>query len=331
MNVPLTLAIGDYVHTRDLATGRVRAEGIDLTVLNYSFEQVGLRFAALREWEVSEFSLANYCALVAKQEPASIVAIPVFPSRIFRHSAIFVRDDSNIREAAELSGRRVGVPQWSQTATVYVRGYLAHDVGIPLSSIDWVQAGLNQPGRKEPVSVRIPDGIRLIQEPDRTLSQMLLDGDIDAIISARPPEPFLKRERGIRRLFSNFEKEEENYFRRTGIFPIMHVIVVRRVAYERNRWIMRNLFEAFEAAKSSVLPRLQDYTTAFIPAAWAAAHFERVSKTIFPDGDPWPYGVERNRTTLEAFLLYCFEQGITERRLPPEELFPPEFNFVLRI
>lgn len=331
MNIPLTLAIGDYIHTRELATGRVRAEGIDLTVLNYPFEQVGLRFAALREWEVSEFSLANYCALVAKQEPAPIIALPVFPSRVFRHSAIFIRDDSDIREAAQLSGRRVGIPQWSQTATVYVRGYLAHDVGIPLSSIEWVQAGLNEPGRKEPVSVRTPDGVRLRREPGSTLSQMLLADEIDAIITARPPDPFMKGERGIRRLFTDFEKEEENYFRQTGIFPIMHVIVVRRDAYERNRWIMRNLFEAFEAAKRSVLPRLHDITTAFIPAAWGSAYFERVSNLIFPEGDPWPYGVEPNRTTLEAFLLYCLEQGITERRLAPDELFAPEFNFTLRV
>jgi 4,5-dihydroxyphthalate decarboxylase len=331
MDIRLTLAIGDYVHTRELATGGVRAEGIDLTVLTYPFEQVGLRFAALREWEVSEFSLANYCALVAKQEQTPMVALPVFPSRVFRHSAIFIRGDSDIREAVQLSGRRVGIPQWSQTATVYVRGYLAHDVGIPLSSIEWVQAGLNEPGRKEPVGVRIPDGVRLRQEAGCTLSDMLLTGEIDAIITARPPEPFVKGDRGIRRLFPDYEKVEEDYFRRTGIFPIMHVIVVRRDAYEQNRWIMRNLFEAFEAAKQRVLSRLNDITTAFVPAAWGSAYFERVSKLIFPDGDPWPYGVQRNRTTLDAFLLYCFEQGITERRLSPDELFAPEFNFMLRI
>ena len=331
MNIPLTLAIGDYVHTRELAAGRVRAEGIDLTVLNYPFEQVGLRFAALREWEISEFSLANYCALAARAEPAPMIALPVFPSRVFRHSAIFIRDDSDIREPAQLAGRRVGIPQWSQTATVYVRGYLAHDVGIPLSSIEWVQAGLNEPGRKEPVAFQVPHDIRLRAAPDQTLSQMLLDGSIDAIITARPPQPFLDRQPGIRRLFPDFQKEEESYFQRTGIFPIMHVMVVRRDAYERNRWIMRNLFEAFEAAKQAVLPRLYDITTAFLPAAWGSAQFERASSLIFGDGDPWPYGIERNRTTLDAFLLYCFEQGVTQRHLAPEELFAPEFDFKLRI
>jgi 4,5-dihydroxyphthalate decarboxylase len=285
----------------------------------------------LREWEVSEFSLANYCALAAKREPAPMVALPVFPSRVFRHSSIFIREDSDVREPAQLAGRRVGIPQWSQTATVYVRGYLAHDVGIPLSSIEWVQAGVNEPGRKEPAKIQVPSGIRLRPEPTRTLSDMLLKGEIDAVITARPPEPFTKGEPGIRRLFPDFEKEEESYFRRTGIFPIMHVMVVRRDAYERNRWIMRNLFDAFEAAKRAAVPRLYDITTAFVPAAWGSAYFERVSKLIFPDGDPWPYGIERNRTTLDAFLLYCFEQGITERHLSVEELFAPEFNFTLRI
>jgi 4,5-dihydroxyphthalate decarboxylase len=331
MNIPLTLAIGDYVHTRQLSAGRVRAEGIDLTVLNYPFEQVGLRFGALREWEVSEFSIANYCSLVARPEPSSMVAIPVFPSRVFRHSAIFIREDSDIREPAQLAGRRVGIPQWSQTATVYVRGYLAHDVGISLASIDWVQAGVNEPGRKEPAKLTLPPGVRVTPMPNRTLTQMLLDGEIDAMITARPPEPFLKREAGIRRLFPDFQQEEERYFKRTGIFPIMHVMVVRREAYERNRWIMRSLVEAFEASKQAVLPRLYDITTAFIPTAWASAQFERTSKLLFGDGDPWPYGIEANRVTLEAFLLYCFEQGVTARHLNPEELFPPELNFKIRV
>jgi 4,5-dihydroxyphthalate decarboxylase len=331
MNIPLTMAIGDYVHTRELSAGHVRVEGIDLTVLNYPFEQVGLRFGALREWEVSEFSLANYCSLIARREPSPMVAIPVFPSRVFRHSAIFIREGSDIREPAQLAGRRIGIPQWSQTATVYVRGYLAHDVGISLASIDWVQAGVNERGRKEPAKLQLPSGVRVTPMPDRTLTQMLLAGEVDAMITARPPEPFLKGQRGIRRLFPDFQQEEERYFKRTGIFPIMHVMVVRRDAYERNRWIMRNLMEAFEASKKAVLPRLYDITTAFIPTAWDSAHFERTSKLLFGDGDPWPYGIEANRVTLEAFLLYCFEQGITARHLAPEELFAPELNFKVRV
>ncbi len=331
MTLRLTLAISDYVHTRDLATGRIRPEGIELTVLNYPFEHVGLRFGANLEWEVSEFSLANYCALVARDEPAPIVALPVFTSRVFRHSAIFIREESGIRSAADLAGRRVGLPQWSQTATVYVRGYLAHDVGIPLSSIEWIQAGVNQPGRKESARYQLPPDIKMVAMPDRTLSDMLVSGDVDAVITARPPDCFLARRPGIRRLFPNYRDEEEQYFRRTGIFPIMHVIAVRRDAYESNRWIMRNLLEAFEAAKQAALPKLLDITTSFVPTAWGPAYFEGVNGTLFPGDDPWPYGLKPNRVTLEAFLAYCFEQGITARRLAAEELFPRELDFEIRI
>lgn len=331
MGLRLTLAISDYVHTRDLASGRIRPEGIDLNVLNYPFEHVGLRFGANLEWEVSEFSLANYCALAAAPEPAPMVALPVFPSRVFRQSAIFIRNDSGIRSAADLAGRRVGIPQWSQTATVYVRGYLAHDVGVPLSSIEWIQAGVNQPGRKESAKYRLPADIRMDSRPDRTLSEMLITGEVDALISARPPDCFLERRAGIRRLFANYREEEEQYFRRTGIFPIMHVIAVRRDAYEANRWIMRNLFEAFEAAKRATLPKLFDITTSFVPTAWGPGHLEVVNGALFPADDPWPYGLEPNRTTLDAFLAYCFEQGITARRLAAEELFPRELDFEIRI
>ncbi len=331
MTLSLTLAIGDYAHTRDLATGRIRPEGIDLTVLNYPFEYVGLRFGALREWEVSEFSLANYCALVSRPEPAPMVALPVFPSRVFRQSAIFIREDSGIREAADLAGRRIGIPQWSQTATVYARGYLEHDVGVPLTSVDWVQAGVNEPGRKETAKLQLPKGIKLTPVADRSLSDMLVGGDIDAVITARPPDAFVEKRPGIRRLFPDYQKEEEEYFRRTGIFPIMHIVVVRRDAYERNRWIMRNLFEAFEAAKDATIPKLREITTTFIPMAWGSAFFESVSNTLFPNSDPWPYGIDANRITLDAFLTYCFEQGVTARQLSAEELFPPEFGFKVRI
>ena len=324
-------AISDYVHTRDLANGRIRPEGIDLTVLNYPFEHVGLRFGANLEWEVSEFSLANYCALVAKSEPAPMVRAAGVPLRVFRQSAIFIRENSGIRGAADLAGRRVGIPQWSQTATVYVRGYLAHDVGIPLSSIEWIQAGVNQPGRKESAKYQLPADIKMVAMPDRTLSDMLVTGDVDAVITARPPDCFLERRPGIRRLFPNYREEEQQYFRRTGIFPIMHVVVVRRDAYERNRWIMQNLVEAFEAAKRATIPKLLDITTSFIPIAWCPASFEGVNGTMFPGDDPWPYGLAPNRITLDAFLAYCFEQEITARRLAPEELFPKELDFEIRI
>ena len=327
----LSLALNDYVHTADIANGRVRAPGIDLTIVSLPFESVAMRFGANLEFDVAEYSLANYCAHLAEPKPSPMVALPVFTSRVFRHSSIYVNDALSIVDAGDLAGRTVGIPQWSQTATVYVRGFLTHDAGVPLRSIRWVQAGVDQPGRRDGVQSYLPEGVTVTPRPDRTLSDLLASGEIDAVISARPPQCFMQGAPGVRRLFADFRQEEERYFARTGIFPIMHVIAMRRPVYEANPWIARNLLDAFETAKRAGLARLRDIQTSHLPSAWATDEMERVHQLLFPDGDRWPYGLEPNRPTLEAFLAYAHEQGVTRRRLACEELFPKEVSFEVRI
>jgi 4,5-dihydroxyphthalate decarboxylase len=326
----LSLAINDYVHTSDLANGRIKPAGIDLTVINLPFEQISMRFAATLEFDICEFSLANYCARISGSGPAPLVALPVFTSRVFRHSSIYINEASGIPTAADLRGRTIGIPQWSQTATIYVRGYLQHDVGVPLSSIRWVQAGVDQAGRRDAVQAKLPEGVTLEARPDKTLSDMLASGEIDAAITARPPRSFLEGAPGVRRLFPNFREEEERYFARTKIFPIMHIIAIRRPVYEANPWIVRNLLDAFEAAKRAALARLRDIQTSHLPFAWAPDEMERVHRLLFAAADPWPYGVEGNRETLAPFLTFCHEQGVTGRKLTPEELFPKEALFEVR-
>jgi 4,5-dihydroxyphthalate decarboxylase len=327
----LSLALNDYVHTRDLADGRIRPAGIELIVSNLSFEQAAFRFGANLEFDISEYSLANYCARVSQPGGAPMVALPVFTSRVFRHSAIYINESSRIRTASDLAGRTVGIPQWSQTATVYVRGYLMHEAGVPLASIRWVQAGVDQPGRRDPVQSRLPDGVKIEPRPDRTLSDMLVSGEVDAVITARPPGCFLEGVPGVRRLFPDFRAEEERYFAKTRIFPIMHVVALRRQVYETHPWVARNLFDAFEAAKRASLSRLREIQTSHLPTAWGADELERVHRLLFADGDPWPYGLEANRATLDPFLAYCHEQGVTQRRLSGEDLFPKEVAFEVRI
>jgi 4,5-dihydroxyphthalate decarboxylase len=329
-DIPLTLAIGDYLHTRDLVTGRVKPEGISLTALQLPLETVAYRFLATYEWEVSEFSLATYCTYVANGN-SPMIGIPVFPSRVFRHGSIFVRSDSPLSDAADLAGKRIGIPQWTQTAVTYVRGFLQHDAGVPLTSIDWVQAGVNDPGRKEMATFELPPGFRLTARPDKSLGEMLLAGDIDAMISARPPRVFLDGKHPVKRLMPDYRVREQDYFRRTGIFPIMHVIVLRRDAYETNRWIARNLMDAFEQAKRACLPELMQNQTSYLPTAWSYDHFDETNRLLFPDGDPWPYGIEKNRRTLEPFLAFCHEQGVTRRKLALEELFPKEVSIELKV
>lgn len=327
----LSLALSDYVHSRDIADGRIKPVGIDLIVNNLPFEQAAFRFGANLEFDISEYSFANYCARISAPEPAPVIALPVFTSRVFRHSSIYILESSGIREARDLGGRRVGIPQWSQTATVYVRGWLMHEIGIPLHTITWIQAGVDQAGRRDPIRSRLPQGVRVEPRPDRTLSQMLLDGEIDAMITARPPQCFLNGAPSVRRLFPDYRLEEERYFAKSGIFPIMHVIAIKRQVYEEQPWIARNLMEAFEAAKRASLVRLSDIQTSQLPTAWAPEEISRVNRFLFGGGEPWPYGLEPNRATIEPFLMFCHEQGITERALTPEELFPKEIAFEVRI
>lgn len=327
----LSLAISDYVHIQDLVTGSVRPTGIELTVLRMPFEAAAFRFGANLEFDIAEFSLAGYCARLSRPDPPPMIALPVFTSRVFRHSSIYINEASGIKNARDLIGRTVGIPQWSQTATVYVRGFLMHDAQVPLEKIRWVQAGVDQAGREDPVQSRLPPGVMVEARRDSTLSAMLVSREIDAAITARPPNCFLDRTHGIRRLFVDYREEEQRYFERTRIFPIMHVVAMRRSVYEANPWIARNLFDAFEQSKRAALARLANIQTSYVPTAWAPEDMDRVHKRLFADGDPWPYGIEPNRPTLEPFLGYCQEQGVTQRQLRVEELFPKELAFEMRI
>jgi 4,5-dihydroxyphthalate decarboxylase len=315
----LTLALGDYDHTRDVALGIVRPEGIELTWLNLPVEEIFFRFTKYREWDVTELSFGKYVSL-RSQGDASIVALPVFPSRVFRLSSIYVRADGPVRKPADLRGKRIGVPEWAQTAAVYSRGYIVHELGIPLADIEWVQAGVNEAGRVEKVALKLPPGVRLRPIPDKILDDMLVTGELDAVLSARAPRSFA--EGSIVRLYPDYREAEEAYFQKTGVFPIMHVLALRREVLDRDPWVAMNLMKAFEEAKRRSLVRLSDVTASHAPLAWIGDYVARMRR-IF-GADPFPYGLEPNRRTLEAFLRYAFEQGVCHRELSPEELFPAQ-------
>ena len=308
MNLRLSAALGPYDHVRGL-----RPQGIDLLQLELPIEEIFFRFTKFREWDVSEMSFGKVISLMAEERP-EIVAIPVFVSRVFRHSAIYVGRSSSISTPKDLEGKRVGIPEWAQTAGIYVRGLLQHEYGVDLASIDWRQAGVREPGRVEKIQLHLRQGVRIQPMPQHTLAGMLASGEIDAAISARDP--------GGRRLFGKPRELEAEYYRKTGIFPIMHVVVLRRAAYERDRWIAMNLFKAFEDAKQRSVARIADIGASQVPVAWVADHARQWQ--ALAGEDFWPYGIERNRATLEAFVQYGFEQGVSKRRLKVEELFAPE-------
>lgn len=324
----LSLAIHDYDHTRDLVEGRVATPGIRLRPITLSPPEINARFTLHREWQVSEFGLGKYVALRAAGDD-SITAIPVFPARAFRQSAIYVAADSPLMRLEELAGRRVGIPEWAQTAVIYARGALTDHHGIDLASISWFQAGVSRPGRTEKVDIQLPEGVVVTSRPDATLEALLCDGEVDAIITAQPPDAVVRRDGSIRRLLVDPMAEEEAYFQSTGILPIMHTVAIRRDAYDTHPWIAVNLWKAFEEAKARSLARMRDVMGWRVPLPWVADHAERAA-TLFGD-DPYPYGIQRNRRTLEAFLRWAHEQGVAGRRLTVEELFAPTTHAELRL
>ena len=315
----LTMATADYDHIRDLVHGVVRPDGIALTPLVLEVEEIFHRFIKNLEWDVSEISFAKYTALTA-QGAAPMVAIPVFPSRVFRHSSIYIRTDRGIGSAKDLENRTVGIPEWAQTAGIYARGLLAEYYGVDLTKIRWVQAGVNEPGRVEKVEFKLPAGIRYESRPDASLSELLVKGEIDAAISARMPLAFAQG--AVARLFPDYRAEEMRYFQKTRIFPIMHAIAIRRAVFERHPWVAMNLFKAFELAKQRSAARVADITAARIPLPWSASLAAEFAETFGPD--LFPYGVETNRPTLDAFCRFAHDQGITAHKISPDDLFPRE-------
>lgn len=321
-DIRLTLASKDYDHLQDLKTGHVKPEGIDLTCINMYPTDVFYRFLTYKEWEISELSLCKYVSLVADGK-ADMVGLPVFPMRVFRQSSFFVPRGSALKSPKDLIGKRCGVPEWAQTATVYVRGWLENHAGVPLSSIDWVQAGVNEAGRAEKVDLDLPSGIRIRPIADRSLNELLLADEIDCIIAATPPKDSQGPNAKIVPLLADAQQAEEDYFRETGVFPIMHLIVLRRDIYEKYPWVAMNMVLACEQAKNNSIDRLMGRSARYA-LPWVRAYVARMQKMLFGGGEYWPYGLEPNRKTLEAFLSYCFEQGICKRKLSPEELFAPE-------
>ena len=320
--LPLTFGCWNYDRTRALMDGSVVPDGIDLNYLDMPVEETFFRMLRHREFDVAEMSLSSYTVSLFR-EPCQFVAIPVFPSRFFRHSSIYVNADAGIEEPADLVGKRVGNPEYQMTAPVWIRGILAEHYAVPVESVTYVTGGEEQPGRSEKLKLDLPSAIRVERiGPEQTLSQMLRDGEIDALYTARAPSSFRAGHGRVRRLFADYPEVEQAYFRATGIFPIMHVIAIRRDVYEANRWVAQSLCKAFVAAQRRTYEDLHESAALKAMLPWLTAHVEEAVALM--GDDYWPYGFARNRKTLTTFLRYSHEQGLAKRLLEPEELFAPE-------
>ncbi|MDR3470668.1 MAG: ABC transporter substrate-binding protein [Devosia sp.] len=318
----LSLACWGYDRVQPLIDGTVKVDGSDLNFMPLDVEETFFRALRYGEFDVVELSLSSY-SMTLTRDAQPFVAIPVFPSRFFRHSCIFVSARSGIEKPADLIGKRIGVPEYQMTAPVWIRGILQDEYGVDPASVTYCTGGEEEPGRKEKLALNLPGQFKVAPiGPENTLSRMLADGEIEALFTARAPSTFYSEPEKVRRLFPDFVSVEKDYFGRTGIFPIMHVIAIRRDVYERNRWIAQALYKAFVAAQRQCYQDLRVSASLKTMLPW---QISAVEETIATMGEQWwPYGVDENRKALETFLRYHFEQGLSSRRLAVEDLFAPE-------
>jgi 4,5-dihydroxyphthalate decarboxylase len=320
-NVPITIACGNYDRTRAIRDGRVTVEGCNVTFLPLYPEEIFHRAFVNQEFDVCEISFSSYIRTVADGN-APYVGIPAFLSRVFRHSGIYVRTDGGIEKPEDLQNRRVGLPEYQITAVVWIRGILQHEYGVHPTQIHWRQGGQEQPGRKERTPLKPILGIDLQTIPDdRTLVDMLEDGELDALFTARAPSSFLAGKPHIRRLFPDFRAVEKSYFRKTGMFPIMHLVGIRRSLVEKYRWLPASLFKAFSEAKAIAMAHLHDVNALLVTLPWLVAETDETEALMGKDF--WKYGVKENLKEIEALTQYSFEQGLSSRKVDVSELFAP--------
>ena len=315
----LSFACWDYDRIRPLTDGTVQLKGIELNWLNMPVEEIFFRMMRYQEFDVAELSLSSY--LIARDRGfPRFTAIPVFPSRSFRHSGIYIHANSGIKTPADLRGRRVGLPEYQLTACLWIRGILKDEYGVTPDSVQWLIGGEETPGRIEKVPLKLPPEIKIQPIGEhQTLNEMLEKGEIDALIAPRAPSSFMKGSPHVKRLFENYPEAEKAYYRKTEIFPIMHVVVIKDEILEANPWVAMNLYQAFVEAKNMAYEGLKQSAALKVTLPWVINEWENTVRLM--GEDYWPYGIEKNRKTLETAIRYSFEQGMISRRLEVEEIF----------
>lgn len=317
--IGITLACTVTDRSRPILDGTVPIEACDPTFVTGEPEDLFARALQREEFDVTELSLSSYL-IVTGRGTSPYVAVPAFPSRAFRHSAVYVRTDRGIERPEDLAGTTVGTPEFQQTAGLWVRGILADRHGVPPSAIRWRTGGLEAPGAKERIGIEVREGIEVEPiGPEDTLNGMLLDGRLDALVSPRPPSSFEAGDPLVRRLWPDFREEERRFFRETGLFPIMHVIAVRRELAEREPWLPASVYRAFSEAKRLAIADLERTNFMRVTLPWVP--LDDVRELM--GEDYWPYGVAANRPALEAAIRWSHAEGLSPRAPSVSELFHP--------
>jgi 4,5-dihydroxyphthalate decarboxylase len=329
MQLPISVAIGDYDRTQDLLSGKIAIDGAAPTYLALEPEEIFHRSFRHQEFDVCEISLSSYVLQVSK-EATPFVGLPIFLSRMFRHNGIYVRTGNGIRVPADLKGKRVGCPEWQLTAGVWIRGFLEDQFGVHWSEIEWVRGGIEQPGRPEKLAFTPPAGLRLVDAPaGRSLTELLLAGEIDALISPRRPSAYVKGHPDVTWLFEDPQEAALANYRETLVFPVMHLLGLRRELADRHPWLPSSLMKAFTLAKDRAVERLEDTAASKVTLPFLEEYTKRSRQILGQDF--WPYGVQPNVRTLERFLDHHHNQGLSSRRVALEELFHPATTEMFKI
>jgi 4,5-dihydroxyphthalate decarboxylase len=317
----LSMAMGDYDRTRPIHDGRVQIDGVDPVTMLLTPEEMFFRAFRHEAFDVSEISFSSYCVKQARGDNP-YVAVPVFLSRAFRHTSVFIRTDRGIFTPADLRGRRIGIAEYQLSANVWVRGILEDDHGVKPSEIRWVRGGMDTPGRPEKIALTLPDDIHIESAPEGdTLNAMLARGDIDGFIGPRWPRCFAEGHPHVGRLFSDSIDAASDWFRRTGVFPVMHLLGIRRTLTDRHPWLPGALVKAFSQSLDIAQTQLADTSATKVTMPFVEDMLGRAHDLMGPK--LWTYGITGNEATLETFLDYHFRQGLSERRLSVDELFHP--------
>jgi 4,5-dihydroxyphthalate decarboxylase len=328
VRIPITLACGDYDRTRAIKDGRVQVEGCDVTYLPQEPEEIFHRAFKHQEFDVCELSFSSYLRTLDAGTSA-YVGIPAFVSRLFRHSAIYIRTDRGIKQPSDLKGKLIGLPEYQITAVVWLRGILQDEYGVKPTDIRWRQGGIEEAGRTERTPLKPIAGLDLQPVPDKPLSAMLERGELDALFSARAPSCFMNGAPNIARLFPNYREVEKAYYKRTGIFPLMHLVGIKRDLVQRHPWLPASLYKAFCAAKRFAMHEVRDVNALYVTLPWLVAEAEESAALMGEDF--WRYGAKENAKEIEAVTRYAHDQGLVSRKFTMEELFPASTIEVSRI
>lgn len=316
----LSVAMGDYDRTRALLDGRVQIDGVDPVFMTLNPEEMFFRAMRSQDFDISELSFSSYLVKHSRGD-CPYIAVPVFLSRAFRHTSIYVRKD-RIKRPEDLKGCRIGVPEYQLTAIVWARAILQDDYGIRPSDVTWVRGGIDTPGRPEKVKLQLPADVRVEAAPEgRTISEMLASGEIEGFIAPRPPSPAALRNQDVAWLLDDPTAEAKNYFSRTGVFPIMHVVGIRKTLAEAHPWLPGAVFKAFNQSKAYALEQLSDTSATKVTMPFVEEMLKAARETL--GEDYWSYGVQANRRTLDTFVRHHHGQGLSDRLVSVEEIFHP--------